>query len=68
MIIMSQLSFVKSPIPPNIKIPVSINPDEIFKYDPKSDYYNDMCFPYNNEDGAAKAFEQILSEIEKWKR
>ena len=35
-----------------IKIPVSINPDEIFKYDPKSDYYNDMCFPYNNEDGA----------------
>ena len=35
-----------------IKIPVLINPEETYKYDPKSDYYNDMCFPYTNENEA----------------
>ena len=35
-----------------IKIPALINPEETYKYDPKSDYYNDMCFPYTNENEA----------------
>ena len=30
------------------KIPVSINEDELFKYNPKSDYYNDKCYPYSS--------------------
>ena len=31
-----------------IYVPANINSKEIFKYDPKSDYYNDLCFPYTN--------------------
>ena len=30
-------------------IPVSINDSEQFKYDPKSDYYNDKCYPYTTD-------------------
>ena len=33
----------------NISIPVSINEEELFKYDPSSDYYNDKCFAYTTE-------------------
>ena len=29
-----------------ISYPISINENEIFKYDMNSDYYNDKCFPY----------------------
>jgi len=35
----------------NIKYPVNINKDEIFKYDPNSDFYNDNCFPYTSDRG-----------------
>ena len=35
-----------------IKFPALINPEETYKYDPLSDYYNDMCFPYTNENEA----------------
>ena len=34
--------------PIEISYPVSINENEIFKYVPNSDYYNDKCFPYTN--------------------
>ena len=34
-----------------INIPVSINENEIFKYDPNSRYYNDKCFPYTSDKG-----------------
>ena len=30
----------------SISIPVIIEDDNLFKYDPYSDYYNDICFPY----------------------
>ena len=30
-------------------VPVSIDENELFKYDPESDYYNDICFPYTTE-------------------
>ena len=35
----------------NIKtiVPVSIDENMLFKYDPTSDYYNDICFPYTTE-------------------
>ena len=36
----------------DVYVPAFINNKEIFKYDPKSDYYNDLCFPYTNEKGA----------------
>ena len=34
-----------------IDVPVSIDEDELFKYDPTSDFYNDKCFPYTSENG-----------------
>ena len=34
-----------------LNIPVKINEKELFKYDPKSDYYNDDCSPYTTENG-----------------
>ena len=33
----------------NISIPVSINESILFKYEPSSDYYNDVCFPYTTD-------------------
>ena len=38
----------------NIKVPAFINNEEIYKYDPKSDYYNNMCFPNTNENEVDK--------------
>ena len=35
----------------NINIPVTLNEEEIFKYDPKSEYYTDDCNPYTTENG-----------------
>ena len=35
----------------NISIPVSINESILFKYEPTSDYYNDVCFPYTTDNG-----------------
>ena len=35
----------------NYNIPVSINEDELSKYDPNSDYYNDECTLSKSEDG-----------------
>ena len=34
-----------------LDIPVSINEDELFKYDPNSDFYNDDCFSYTTNNG-----------------
>ena len=34
-----------------IDVPVSINEDQLFKYDPKSDFYNDKCYPFTSEKG-----------------
>ena len=33
----------------DVHIPALIDSSKIHKYDPKSDYYNDLCFPYTNE-------------------
>ena len=41
-----------------INVPVSIDEDEIFKYDPNSDFYNDKCYPYTSENGT----DAILSD------
>ena len=35
----------------NISIPISIDEDNIFKYDPKSEYYTDVCYPYTSING-----------------
>ena len=34
-----------------INIPVSINEDSLYKYDPNSEYYNDECSTYTTENG-----------------
>ena len=34
-----------------LNIPVSINEDKTYKYDPKSDFYNDECSTYTTENG-----------------
>ena len=35
----------------DLNIPVTINEDNLFKYDPKSDYYTDDCNPYTTQNG-----------------
>ena len=35
----------------NISIPVSINEDNLFKYDPNGEFYNDMCSTFTTEEG-----------------
>ena len=35
----------------NLSIPVSINEDKIFVYDPKSEFYTDDCYTYTTEFG-----------------
>ena len=35
----------------NFNIPVSIDENNLFKYDPNNEYYKDECFPYTNEYG-----------------
>ena len=35
----------------NLDIPVSIDEDNLFKYEPDSEYYNDVCFPYTTNNG-----------------
>ena len=35
----------------NISIPVQINEDDLFKHDPKNEFYNDVCFTYTNKKG-----------------
>ena len=35
----------------NINIPVSIDENNLFKYDPKHEYYTDECIPYTTEKG-----------------
>ena len=35
----------------NYNIPVNINEDEIYKYNPNSEYYNDECNTYTTENG-----------------
>ena len=35
----------------NISIPVNIDEDKFFKYDPNSDYYTDQCNPYTTDNG-----------------
>ena len=43
------LSYCKDLV--KINIPVSINEDKTYKYDPKSDYYNDECSTYTTDNG-----------------
>ena len=35
----------------DVDIPVSIDEDKLFKYDPNSDYYNDECYTYTTDNG-----------------
>ena len=35
----------------NFKIPVIINENDLFKYDPNNEYYKDYCFPSTTENG-----------------
>ena len=35
----------------NLNIPVTINEEKIYQYDPNSDYYNDECSSYTSDNG-----------------
>ena len=35
----------------NLNIPITINEDKLYQYDPSSDYYTDECSSYNSDDG-----------------
>ena len=41
------LSYCKNVI--NVAYPVEINEDELFKYDPKNEFYSDICSTYTNK-------------------
>ena len=36
----------------DIHIPVNSNPNEVYKYNPQGEFYNDLCFPHSNNNGA----------------
>ena len=44
------LSYCKDQVV-NFKIPVSIDENNLFKYDPNNEYYDDECIPYTTENG-----------------
>jgi len=46
----------------NILVPVSINEDEFYLYDPSSNYYNDKCFPYSSINGTDIILEDRQNE------
>ena len=35
----------------NISLPAKINEDELYKYDPKNNFYNDICFTHTSKNG-----------------
>ena len=35
----------------NFNIPISINENDLFKYDPENEYYNDVCYPSTSNGG-----------------
>ena len=45
-------------------IPVTINEDKLFKYDPTSDYYNDECNSYTTENGTDILLKDRQNEFE----
>ena len=45
----------------NLNIPISINESNLYKYNPKSDYYNNICKSYNNE----RNYDIIISDRQK---
>ena len=38
----------------NIPVSISINKDDLYKYNPDSEYYNNLCFPYNTSNNVDK--------------
>ena len=49
----------------DIIIPVSINEDELYKYNSTSDYYNSICFAYTSENGTDIPLEDRQNEFVK---
>ena len=47
----------------DIKIPVSINEDDLYKHEPNSGYYNDICFTANSDEGIDKTIEDRKNEF-----
>ena len=46
----------------DISIPVSIDENNLFKYNSSSEYYNDLCFPYTTEKGTDIILEDRKNE------
>ena len=49
----------------DIIVPVSINEDELYKYNSTSDYYNSICFTYTSENGTDIPLEDRQNEFVK---
>ena len=47
----------------DLAIPVSINEDDLYKYDSKSDYYNDVCFTYTSDNGTDVSLQDRKKEF-----
>ena len=46
----------------NLSLPVSINEDTLHLHDPKSDFYNDICYTYTSESGIDISLEDRKKE------
>ena len=46
-----------------ISVPVSINEDNLDIYDPKSNFYNDICYPYTSENGTDIVLNDRITEF-----
>ena len=42
---------IKAGVNISIYIPININESNLFKYDPKNSYYNDICYTYTTQNG-----------------
>ena len=46
----------------DLYLPVSIDEDSLFLYDPNSDFYNDICYTYTSENGTDVSLEDRKNE------
>ena len=47
----------------NLSITIPIDENALYLYDPNSDFYNDVCYPYTNENGTDVTLEDRQKEF-----
>ena len=49
-----------------INIPISINEEDLYKYNPNSDFYKDICISYSNENNVDMTINERKREYNKY--